>query len=135
MPNLSDGQFVTNQFFQNIKVGEMHINNITFSNRVMIQVDQMSLSKNAFEFYSLLRQQKESTNSLFQPSFGKIKGNVHAVNSGDQPAGLFWATDVRTKVVFLDRINVPYNVPHMDPDFNACTHLRNSSTTIPPFWQ
>src|SRR5258708_13442047 len=61
-----------------------------------------SLSKKSFEFFRLIRAQKEGASSLFQPPFGEIKGNVSPVNSTAPVVGLFWATSVDRKSTRLN---------------------------------
>src|SRR5258708_31300764 len=94
-----------------------------------------SLSKKSFEFFRLIRAQKEGTSSLFQPPFGEIKGNVSPVDSSEPVVGLFWATSVKTKYLFIFPSEVPYLLTPMDVIPNVCTVFSNSSTTQPAFWQ
>jgi len=134
-PQVSDGQFVSGNQYRNVKVGEVPINSATFSDKYRVEVEQMSLSKNSFEFFRLIRAQKEGASSLFQPPFGEIKGNVSAVNSTAPVVGLFWATSVKTKYLFITPGEVPYLLTPMDIITDACTVFSNSSTTQPAFWQ
>ncbi len=73
-PTLSDGQFVSNNQYRNVKVGEVPINGLTFTEKYFVQVDQMSMTENSFEFFKLIRSQKENSSSLFQLINGELKG-------------------------------------------------------------
>lgn len=134
-PNLSDNQFVVNNQFKNIKLAEVPINSNTFSDKYMVEVEQMSLTLNSFEFFKLIRVQKEGASSLFQPPSGQIVGNIIPVNSTKQVVGLFWGTSIKSKYIFIQRSDVPYLIP--PPDFvrDACTIFPNAFTTKPDFWQ
>ncbi len=135
VPQVSDGQFISGNQYRNVKVGEVPINSATFSDKYRVEVEQMSLSKNSFEFFRLIRAQKEGASSLFQPPFGEIKGNVSPVNSTAPVVGLFWATSVKTKYLFITPAEVPYLLTPIDIITDACTVFSNSSTTQPAFWQ
>jgi len=134
-PTVSDGQLISNNRYSNVKVAEVPVNSATFSDKYMVQVEQMSLTKNAFEFFRLIRAQKNGASSLFQPPFGEIKGNVNPVNSTDPVVGLFWATSIKGKLIFTYRSDVPDQLTPMDINTGSCTSFLNSSTAKPDLWQ
>jgi hypothetical protein len=135
VPQVSDGQFIQGNQFRNVKVAEVPINSATFSDKYMVEVEQMSLSRKSFEFFRLIRAQKEGASSLFQPPYGEIKGNVSPVNSAEPVIGLFWATSVKAKYLFIPRSEVPYLLTPMDLVTDACTNFSNSSANQPAFWR
>ena len=134
VPTVSDGQFISDNQFRIVQVGEVPINNITFSDKYRVEVEQMSLSKKSFEFFRLIRAQKEGASSLFQPPSGQIKGNLSSVNSNEPVVGLFWATSVKAKYQFILRSDVPYLLTPMEVITDACTAFSNSSTDKPGVW-
>lgn len=134
MPQLSDTQLVSNNQFKNIKVGEVPITPTNFNKRYQVNVEQMSLSKDAFEFFKLIRAQKEGASSLFQPPSGKIKGNLNPVNNSASVLGFFWATSVNKKFIFIERSDVPYLITPMDIIKHACTNFPYSTTQKPNGW-
>jgi hypothetical protein len=105
-----------------------------FNLTLTVDVEQMSLTKNAFKFFNLIHIQKTGASSLFQPPSSQIKGNIRAVNSATPIVGLFWATSVKSKYTFIQRSDIPYAI---DPIGIAepCTVYLNSSQTTPDFWQ
>jgi len=134
VPNISDGQFINNNEYKNVMVAEVPINGLTFSDKYMVEVEQMSLTENAFQFFKMIRAQKESASSLFQPPSGKVIGNLSAVNSTQQVVGLFWATSVKSKYIFIPQSEVPYIIQPVGKD-EPCTTYSNSSLNKPDFWQ
>ena len=135
-PQLSDAQLVTDNGFRNVKIGEAPINTETFFEKYLIEVDQMSLTRKAFEFFSLVRAQKQGASSLFQPPSGEIRGNIRSLNSTDQIVGLFWATSIRSKSKFILRSEVPYNLTPITFVTEACdVQYRNASTSKPANWE
>lgn len=134
VPQLSDTQLIGQNQFKNIKVGEVPITTATFHKRYQVTVEQMSLSKNAFEFFKLIRAQKEGASSLFQPPSGEIKGNVSPRNTSDPVLGFFWASSVKEKSIFIERSDIPYLITPMDSIRYACTNFPNSTTQKPKGW-
>lgn len=136
MPQLSDAQLVADNQFNNIKIGEVPITVATFFDKYRVSVEQMSLSKNAFDFFKLIRDQKKNASSLFQPPAGEIRGNIHPVNSNEPVVGLFWASAIRTKAIYIEKSEVPYLLApiYFVPD--ACdSYYANATTTKPAFWE
>ena len=134
MPQLSDIQLASNNQFKNIKVAEVRITNNFFADKYLVEVEQMSLSRMAFDYFKLIRKQKEGASSIFQPPAGKIVGNIKALNSNVSVVGLFWATSIKSKYIFINRSNVPY--PLTPPEYSTmpCNRVKYSSNVKPILW-
>ncbi len=135
LPQISDVGLVKNGEFKNVKVGEVAINSIVFDDKYLVLVEQMSLSKKAFDFFKLVRSQKEGASNLFQPPSGEIRGNMKSIVGNDLVVGLFWATSIKKKTIFIYPSDIPYPLPPKDIDTLPCTDYENSSTTKPAFWE
>lgn len=136
VPQLSDVQLVSDNQFKNIKVGEVPINNATFHEKYQVEVEQLSLSRTAFEFFKLVRAQKEGASSIFQPPSGEIKGNIKAVNSNESVVGLFWATSSKKKELYIYPTDVPYLLTPIDFLTLPCYQFyQNASSTKPDNWE
>ena len=134
-PQLSDDLLIADKQFNNIKVGEVPINNITFFDKYLIEVEQMSLTQTAFDFFKLIRIQKTEASNIFQPPSGELIGNVVALNSEDRVVGLFWATAVSKKTMFLNRSDVPYPLTNTETITESClTYFDDATTTKPQAW-
>lgn len=93
------------------------------------------MSRKAFEFFKLIRAQKVGASSLFQPPSGEIKGNIKGINNAEPVVGLFWASSVRSKSLFIQRNEVPYLLPSIYFVPDACNKFYpNASTTKPALW-
>lgn len=135
-PVLSDAQFVANNQYRNVKVGEVPISPESFSDRYQVMIEQMSMTRTSYEFFKLIRAQKQGATSLFQPPSGELIGNVKGLGDGDPVVGLFWASSVTRKIIYLTPQDLPYRMPLPDPLTADCrTFFRNSDNTPPPFWQ
>jgi hypothetical protein len=135
IPQLSDAQFVNSNQFKRVKVGQISINSITFFDKYLLEVEQMSLTRKSYEFFKLVRSQKEGASNLFQPPSGEIKGNIQAINSTEPIVGIFWATSIKKKSIFINTSDVPYPVPPPNIDTFPCAHYPNSSITKPVLWE
>lgn len=108
VPQLSDVTLVSEGRFRNVKVGEVPINNRTFYEKYLVEIEQMSLSRMAFEFFRLIRSQKLGATSLFQPPSGEIQGNVRAINNNSSIIGIFWASSIKRRIKYIYPSDVPY---------------------------
>jgi Domain of unknown function (DUF4249) len=135
IPQLSDTQLIYGNEFKNVKVGEVPITNNTMSDKYMVEVEQMSLTRKSFDFFKLIRAQKEGAASIFQPPSGEIIGNLKQVNNTEPIIGLFWATSIDYKKIFIHRGDVPYPVTPSDFIANDCRRYPNSTNVKPNSWE
>ena len=131
-PQLSDDLLIADKQFNNVKVGEVAINNITFYDKYLVEVEQMSMTQTAFEFFKLIRIQKTEASNIFQPPSGELIGNVFPVNSDDRVLGLFWATATSKKTRFIQKSDIPYQLTPTETIPESCTVFFDHSTTAQP---
>jgi len=135
IPKIAETGLVSGNGFKNVKVGEVPINNSTFYDKYLVEVEQMSLTKSSYDFFKLVRKQKEEGASLFQPPPAEIRGNIKPLNNNDLVIGLFWATSVTEKHLFIDKSDIPYPLPKANLNTLPCTTVPYSSTIKPKLWQ
>ncbi|WP_420386548.1 DUF4249 domain-containing protein [Roseivirga sp.] len=134
-PQLSDDLLIADSQFNNIKVGEVPISNITFFDKYLIEVEQMSMTQTAYEFFKLIRIQKTEASNIFQPPSGELIGNIKALNSEDRVVGLFWATAISKQTAFIQRSDVPYPLTDTETIPESClVYFDNATTTKPDAW-
>lgn len=134
-PQLSGTQLIVDGRFNNIKVSEVPINSSTFYEKYLVEIEQMSLSRRAFDFFKLVREQKVNASSLFQSPSGEIIGNIRSNNSRQQVIGLFWATSVSKKSKFLYPEDVPYKLTPIEFNTKPCyVTYKNAQTIKPSNW-
>jgi hypothetical protein len=146
-PITSDGLLIQGEQFKSVKAGYVPITYHTFKDKVYAEVSQMSLSRQSFKFWSAIRNQMQATNSLFQPLTGKVPSNfVQLTGKETQMQGLFYATSISRRGVFINRRDIPnVNVipqnqlappsVNSDPNRQRCIDYFPGSTTIKPaFW-
>jgi hypothetical protein len=138
MPVISDNQFIDGGKFKKINATYIPVTQWTFMYKVHAEVKQYTLSNRAFNFWKAVVAQKTATTSLFQPVTGKVVGNIIQI-SGEPGAieGLFYASSVSSKSVFITRQDVPDEgmIPAQDlPYEESCTKLFPYSTTEKPLY-
>ncbi|MFT6215613.1 MAG: hypothetical protein ACJAS3_002013, partial [Roseivirga sp.] len=88
------------------------------------------------EYFRLIKLQKENASSLFQSTFGEIIGNIKGVNTEETIIGLFWATSIAKKHIFIDKTEVPYTLTPIEiKPFRCYDSYPNASNIKPEAWQ
>ncbi len=146
-PHLSEDVFQSDNTYTEIEVGYVPFSEWTFGRgKYMVKAEQMSLSNTAFQFWKVFKDQKQGATSLFQPAFGKSRTNLYSTNSDEPVMGIFYASAVRSKVMFLTASDAPIKVPPYDfeplssncvlwTDCRTLSAFPNGSNTPPPEWQ
>jgi hypothetical protein len=134
-PAISDTELVNDGEFRNVKVGEVPITYETFSDTFQLQIEQMPVSRTSYDFFKLIRMQKDLATDLFQPPAGRLIGNITANRSGYQVVGLFWATSLTNATLYFTKDDLPYSIPPIDVIAEPCNvYFANSTTTKPVNW-
>lgn len=76
--------------------------------RYSILVKQYVLSKQAYEFFQLMKKNTESLGTVFDPQPSQITGNIHAVGGNEPVIGFFYASSEQQKRIFINASEVPY---------------------------
>ncbi len=93
----------------------MPVTYYTFMEKYRVQVEQMSLSGNAYRYFKSIREQQDATSSLFQPITGQIKTNISDINHTTQIQGIFYAAAITKKQIYLyPNTNKVYIMPPKD---------------------
>jgi hypothetical protein len=102
-PKVNDGALSASGKFNKVEVGYVPINYYTFFERYRVEVYQMSLSRNSYEYWRAIQKQKEGIGSLFQPVGGRIPTNIFEVHGASSVQGIFYAAAVHKREVYLDK--------------------------------
>jgi hypothetical protein len=133
-PRLSDTDLVEAGEFRNLKVAEVPINRLTFYERYQVAIEQMTISKNAYDYFKIIRAQKEGASNLFQPPPGKLTGNIKPVNAKYQIVGLFWGASVNRKTIYIPNTELPYGIPRDIIPIPCNSDYANSTNIKPADW-
>lgn len=76
--------------------------------RYSILVRQYALTKEAYEFYDLLRKNTESIGTIFDAQPSEVRGNITCINDPEEPVlGFVTASSVQEKRIFVSSGDVP----------------------------
>ncbi|WP_425568544.1 DUF4249 domain-containing protein [Pontibacter saemangeumensis] len=98
-------------------------------------VYQHVISEEAYNFFQVVEQQRQTTGTVFDPPPSQLKGNVYNVeNPDEQVIGYFDASAVSMKQIVIARENITEaNVgEYVYPD--DCRTIRNATTRLPENW-
>ena len=106
-----------------------------FRGKYHVEAKQLSLTKEAYNYWSSIEEQISSSGSIFEPPPVAIIGNIENVKNHEEPVfGYFGASAISTKCIFIPEIEAPY--PPGDtliwPD--DCRVIGNSTAIKPSFW-
>ncbi len=135
-PKVSKGQFVSDGVFRKVEVGYVPITDRSFQVKYMIEVEQMSLSRDAYNFWKTVQDQREGVGSLFQPPLGIPRTNIFGTRGEDNVQGIFYASSVARKIVFLTREDVRQfmSVPVAQQHTGSCLDFDGAQVFQPQFW-
>jgi hypothetical protein len=103
------------------------LNSEQISNRYSILVKQYALTKDAYEFYLILKKNTQETGSLFDPQPQNLPSNIHSLtNPSATVIGFASASTVEEKRIFISHKEVrDWIYEGVSPD---CTYLIYTST-------
>ncbi|MFY0628095.1 MAG: DUF4249 domain-containing protein [Reichenbachiella sp.] len=116
-------------------VGQIPITGRHVQFKYYIKVFQRTLSKKAYDFWSLVKDQQTS-NSLAATPPAQIIGNIKNINDPEEIIwGYFSASDLKNKTTFFSIKDFPNYEPIANDTLkNDCRILPNSTTEIPVYW-
>lgn len=107
-----------------------------FLSKYHVEVQQASISEDVYNYWKLVKVQKEGGSSLFQPTSAKIRGNLKCINDpAAEIFGLFSVSSVKSKSIFITKEDIPYKLLPIDTVTEDCRFgPYNSSIIKPDFW-
>lgn len=112
-----------------------------FMYQIKIVASMRSLTYQSYRFWKAIKDQQDGTSSLFQPVIGKIPSNFTQIAGyKSQVQGLFYATSISKKTIYMTRNSVPSEgfIPEVDPTLASysCLKLFQNATNKKPLdWE
>lgn len=108
-----------------------------------VEIKQLSLSRQAYQFWQLYLEQLNRTGSILDPLPSPIQGNIYNVADPNKLAlGYFEVSDVASKkyILFPNFINAYYTLAYtfryIDPRYGLCWEIYpNAVHYAPPGWE
>jgi Domain of unknown function (DUF4249) len=144
IPRISSDQVYTNGKLKRILVGAVPVDYWVFFDKVYIEVNQLSLTEKASNYWKTVEEQKEGASSLFQPAVGKAPSNIFLKNGNEEVQGYFFASAIVRKILpgkFLSSGDIPLGPGIIEkPCFllkkeSCLKEFRNSTNLRPLFWE
>jgi hypothetical protein len=107
---------------------------LRFREKYQMRLQQHSLSRGAYQYYKLLKEQLEISGDIFDPPPASLSGNIINVDDPNvNVIGYFHATDVSIDSVFVEKslITKKQNPRQLNDD---CRQIGNSTANEPLYW-
>ncbi len=105
-----------------------------FYEKYIIHIRQLSISKEAYEYYNLLKNQLSIQGNIFDPPPATIRGNIIGITNPDAPVvGYFSVADIKR----IDTHIIGYTLPKSVIGVKIrddCRESRNAIRTKPDYW-
>jgi hypothetical protein len=133
-PILSQPKIISGSQLHRVFMQYIPINKHTFFEKYRVEITQVELSEEVFDFYQAIQKQLENASSIFQPPFFELKGNLTVVSGPMPVVGTFAASARTRRHIFIPRTAVPFELS-AELTIGDCRGIAPHSTTeIPPFW-
>lgn len=133
---VSNNQLINDNSFYNVFLGKIPVEPFRFFRNYHVEVEQLSLSESAYNFWKLVQAQQQGATNIFQPNAIKIKGNVESITDPDAEVfGVVSFCSVSKASRFINRYELP--VLLLDPPLireDCRLVFRNASNVRPDFW-
>ena len=99
--------------------------------RYSLLMKQYALTREAFEYWQILKKNTESTGSIFDPQPSQLQGNIYCLSNPEEPViGFVSASTVEEKRAFLQSRDLPYSYRNPDEDYCQLDTIPNNSNSI-----
>lgn len=136
IPLLSESRFINDNKINQYNVAYVPASRKYFFDKYYLEVEQMSVSKNVYNFWRNVAAQVHQSSDLFQTPPPVTGGNIQTLTKGATPAvGVFTASSIKKHSFFISNFDIPYSLPSPDTVKFSCLDVyRYSTTTQPTFW-
>lgn len=133
---VSPNEFVNDNIFNRQFIGSIPVTAMHYYDRYYINIEQLSLSEEAYNFWALIEKQQKGATDIFQPNAIKIKGNIKSITDPNEKVlGFFGVSGVTSKTTFIDRTEIPVELPPIQTiPFSCLDYFKNPTTVQPSFW-
>ncbi|MBX2968598.1 MAG: DUF4249 domain-containing protein [Cyclobacteriaceae bacterium] len=133
---VSKNRFVSANTFLNESIGLIPVTSMHFFDKYHLEVQQLSLSEEAYYFWDLVEKQQNGNADIFQPNAIKIRGNIYRVDDPDEEAlGFFGVSGVASRSLYIDQNEVPYTFGDIEiVPYSCLSYFKNSTNQQPVFW-
>src|SRR5262249_16838685 len=133
-PIVASTELLAGSQLKHIFIQYIPINRFTFFERYRVEIAQMELSEEVFEFYHTIRKQIDNASRVFHPPFFDLKGNVLVQSGQRKIMGTFAASTVARRFIYIPRSAVPHPLATELAPVDCRAVAPNASTSKPYYW-
>ncbi len=136
VPVISDPSLIFNNEINNFNVGFVEANIRIFYDKYYLEVEQLSVSQAVYDFWKIIKTQKQNSSNLFQtPPPATATNIVSLTPNSPSVIGYFAAVSSKKHVLVMNRTDVPYEMQPIDTLKISCIDAyKLSSNAKPLFW-
>jgi len=133
---ISDPRLINNGEINAVNIAFIEADRRTFFEKYYLEVEQLSVSVDVYNFWKNIKVQKRNSSNLFQTPPPKTGGNVTPSSTNSMAIiGYFATSAIKKHSIIIDRSAVPYNVGIIDTlAFDCRKAYQYSSNAKPAFW-
>jgi len=133
---LAKNRFLQNKTFNKVLIATIPVDTWRFYKKYVIEVEQLSISEDVYEFWKRVEAQQQGAGSLFQPNAVIINGNIQNMsNPQERVLGIFNVSAVYKKMLHIDRTDLPVTLGNSPQLTDDCRNFnKDSSNQRPLFW-
>jgi hypothetical protein len=144
---LVNGSLLTSPGSKTTQVLAKKLVDQSFLSRHYFNVHQLSISKDAYEYWRRVRELVNNTGSVFDTPPARIQGNIYSVNDSDEVVlGYFEVSKAKLTRIYTTAADVPYVVEKVcdftpdkprdlyKPTCLSCDAFPNSIMEFPDWW-
>jgi uncharacterized protein DUF4249 len=107
---------------------------LRFGTKYLVRIEQHTLTREAFQFFKLLKDQTSINGDIFDPPPATLRGNmINLTNPDENVIGYFRASDVSVDSMFLTKemLLAPSPINNINDD---CRTYKGGTTQKPKYW-
>ncbi|HEY3404386.1 MAG TPA: DUF4249 domain-containing protein [Ohtaekwangia sp.] len=132
---ITQPQSNTDALFAHEYIGRVPVDQVYFYEKMVVEVDQLSVSDEVYQFWLLTKTQLEGAGSIFQPNIIKVRGNMRSVTDNNEEVfGVFSVSAVTTERLTITSQDIPKQLFPQDTIKSDCRLYYKASNQRPPFW-
>ncbi len=126
---------IENQIIERLPLNYASTDTKDLSIRYSLLVSQLSISKDAFNFWDALRQQNIDVSNLYSRQPIQLRGNVRNITNSDEPVlGYFTVAGVTKKRIYLNRPTLPFYYIICEPDYKSMGWIQYETEEFWPIY-
>jgi hypothetical protein len=132
---LSQPENVGDRTFIHEYIGRVAFKTEYFFPKLVVEIDQLSVSEDVHRFWGLVKVQTESAGNIFQPNIVKVIGNMKRLDKPEENVfGVFSVSAVVSTRYTIHDYDIPRPIYLPDTIITDCRSYFKASNQRPPFW-